>query len=114
MYARNATTVDSFPTAQCSQMLDEASMKLRKWRSSNHGLNQLWNDNLAESKVLGMDWTDDDYNSLRVMIPDWDENKALTKRYLVSYVASIYDPFGLVLATNLLLIHQAWIRRTAR
>ncbi|KAH9497448.1 hypothetical protein DERF_013441 [Dermatophagoides farinae] len=95
---------------QCVQIFDEASMKLRKWRSSHHELNQLWNDNLAESKVLGMEWTDDD--CLRVMIPDWDDNNALTKRYLVSYIASIYDPFGLVLATCLrlkLLIHEAWV-----
>nr|XP_046916299.1 uncharacterized protein LOC124496781 [Dermatophagoides farinae] len=40
------------------------------------------------------------------------KKNALTKRYLVSYIASIYDPFGLVLATCLrlkLLIHEAWV-----
>ncbi|OTF84173.1 hypothetical protein BLA29_009361, partial [Euroglyphus maynei] len=94
---------------QCLAIFDDASMKLRKWRTSNADLNNQWNDQLAEAKVLGMEWTKND--DLRVSIPDWDENLAVTKRQLVSYMASIYDPCGLVLASTLrlkLAIHDVW------
>ncbi|OTF81166.1 hypothetical protein BLA29_015415, partial [Euroglyphus maynei] len=50
-------------------------------------------------------------DELQVSIPDFETDKAITKRRLVSYLASVYDPCGLVLATTLqlkLAIHDVW------
>ncbi|KAH9521053.1 hypothetical protein DERF_004732 [Dermatophagoides farinae] len=110
---------------QCQTIFNDASMNLRKWSTSDHELNKRWNDELAQGsatcgsratcgsldKALGMDWTNDD--CLRISIPELKTNDLLTKRMLVSFLASMYDPFRLVLATSLklkLLIHEAWIK----
>ncbi|KAH9490523.1 hypothetical protein DERF_016721 [Dermatophagoides farinae] len=93
-----------------SQMIfAEASMMLRKWRSSDKALNDRWGDGLAETKVLGVEWTEDD--QMRVLIPEFTDGGNITKRALLKYHASIYDPFGFVLATTLklkMMIHESW------
>ncbi|OTF72129.1 hypothetical protein BLA29_010526, partial [Euroglyphus maynei] len=80
---------------QCIEMFCDASMNLRKWRTSNNELNQRWNDGVAESKVLGMEWTNDD--KLRILIPEINGDEPIPKRKLLGFLSSIYDPFGFVL-----------------
>ncbi|XP_075677451.1 uncharacterized protein LOC142645329 [Dermatophagoides pteronyssinus] len=108
--ADDAIEVESIKQ-QCIEIFSDASMNLRKWRTSDEDLNRQWNDDLAESKVLGMEWTNDDH--LQIAIPEFKSNEPITKRNVVSYLASIYDPFGFVLATSFklkLLIHEAWMK----
>ncbi|KAH9527706.1 hypothetical protein DERF_001715 [Dermatophagoides farinae] len=108
MSARNPLEVQLFKD-QSQEIFADASMELRKWRSSEPTLNKKWNDGLAENKVLGIEWSEDD--RMKVMIPEFDETDKITKRLLLSYHASIYDPFGFVLASTLklkILIHKVW------
>ncbi|OTF80147.1 hypothetical protein BLA29_000792 [Euroglyphus maynei] len=108
--AQDAIEVETIKQ-QCKTIFEDASMKLRKWRTSDSELNKQWDDELAESKVLGMEWTDEDH--LQITIPNLNLDEPLTKRNLMSFFASIYDPFGLILATTLnmkLLIHEAWMK----
>ena len=51
------------------------------------------------TKILGVHW-DKNRNNLSIVVPEFDE-KLITKRNVLSYIASIYEPLGLISAVIL-------------
>ena len=46
------------------------------------------------TKILGVPW-DKNRDNLSIVVPEFNE-KLITKRNVLSYIASIYDPLGLI------------------
>ncbi|OTF70082.1 hypothetical protein BLA29_000907, partial [Euroglyphus maynei] len=86
---------------------DKNTTKMRMVFNASNGEQPL---NKAIFKgVLGIEWDQED--QMHVTIPSFNHEEDITKRALLKYHASIYDPFGFVLATTLklkLLIHESW------
>ena len=85
---------------------------LHKWHSNipsleNNNVNseqtyakELCNNDSGHTKILGLGWnkkTDKVY----IEIPQFSE-KQITKRKILSYIASIYDPLGLISASHII------------
>ena len=105
------------PAQVCRKVFDElqkAGMTLRKFASNNnealsmipkqHHVEAVMGENQTERKIkiLGYIWNTEE-DTLAVPIPKWDPKTPLTKRKLLSYVASFYDPLGLLLLVAVLL-----------
>ena len=52
------------------------------------------------TKILGVLW-DENRDKLSIVVPEFDE-KLTTKRNVLSYIASIYDPLGLMSASHIM------------
>ena len=52
------------------------------------------------TKILGVHW-DKNRNNLSIVVPEFDE-KLITKRNVLSYIASIYEPLGLISAGHII------------
>ena len=84
-------------------VLGKASMKLHKWSTNNTGLKHDLSQSLAmnpnsQIKVLGIPW---DTGTDRIMLDHKNftgisDQTYITKRLVVSIVASVYDPLGFV------------------
>ena len=51
------------------------------------------------TKILGVLW-DENRDNLSTVVPEFNEI-LITKRNFLSYIASIYDPLGLISASNI-------------
>lgn len=72
------------------------SMNVRKWRSSDPGLDNDWKveQKTAEStSVLGILWNVKN-DSLSLKISKKDQTEVLTKRIFLSIITSLFDPLG--------------------
>ncbi|KAH7636394.1 hypothetical protein HUG17_10364 [Dermatophagoides farinae] len=101
-----------FHTAS-SKIFEDASMELRKWQCSDPEIDKLWCDGLGENKVLGVIWNKSD-DTIQVVIPLINFSKDVTKRSLLTTLASIYDPMGLLLPSTIQLkffISELWTRK---
>ena len=52
------------------------------------------------TKILGVPW-DKNRNNLSIALPQFNE-KLITKRNVLSYIAYIYDPLGLISASHII------------
>lgn len=108
---------------QLENMLSEARMSLSKFKTNSPSvLVRLQQEDDDECKslyvseeyttILGLNWQPSS-DSFGFKIDDhWSENKAVTKRTIVSAVAKIYDPIGYlapIVITAKSFIQQLWI-----
>ena len=57
--------------------------------------------NIADlAKIIGVPW-DKNRDNLSIVVPELNE-KLITKRHVLSYIASIYDPLGLISANHII------------
>ncbi|KAH9528476.1 hypothetical protein DERF_002422 [Dermatophagoides farinae] len=108
----NKIETSEFHTAS-SKIFEDASMELRKWQCSDPEIDKLWCDGLGENKVLGVIWNKSD-DTIQVVIPLINFSKDVTKRSLLTTLASIYDPMGLLLPSTIQLkffISELWTRK---
>ena len=96
-----------------SEIFKDASMELRKWQCSDSDIDNLWSDGLGENKVLGVIWHKND-DTIKISFPLFNFSNDITKRSLLSTLASIYDPMGLLLPSTIQLkffISELWTRK---
>nr|XP_046916907.1 uncharacterized protein LOC124497300 [Dermatophagoides farinae] len=96
-----------------STIFKEASMELRKWQCSHPGIDKSWSDGLGEDKVLGMIWNKKE-DTVQISFPIIQFSSDITKRSLLTTLASIYDPMGLILPSSIKLkffISELWERK---
>ena len=96
-----------------STIFKEASMELRKWQCSHPDIDKSWSDGLGEDKVLGMIWNKKE-DTVQISFPIIQFSSDITKRSLLTTLASIYDPMGLILPSSIKLkffISELWERK---
>jgi hypothetical protein len=101
-------TVDEIITLQTDliNILQRAGMSLKKWSSNNTavldrvlpedragGMSSFDDDTCSGSKVLGLQWSQRDDTFLYIVQP---ERLVSTKRGMLSLIARIFDPLGLL------------------
>ena len=81
---------------------EEAHLKLRKWRTNDPCLREIISEKNNEmvkcdEKVLGIRW-DENEDNLLIDVKDFvnDSNGDVTKREVLSIIASFYDPVGYI------------------
>lgn len=99
-----------------NSLLTDANLPLRMWVSNNPVLNQRIEEDFQDYKVpattnlLGLHW--DAYNDKIIIKPPAIEDLgSLSKRKLLSLVASVFDPLGLLSPITIrgkMLIREAW------
>ncbi|XP_075559900.1 uncharacterized protein LOC142591457 [Dermacentor variabilis] len=107
-------------------VMNRASMTLRKWNSNSKKLQQLFNDEgtgcalgyvecptTSVSRVLGLVWDKDrDHLAFSMeAILDFLDRNSITKRFILQASARIYDPLGLispVTVTTKLMFQTLW------
>ena len=105
---------------KCKTRYAEGGFNIRKWRSNNSALKDLFAEkeevfeNLKDGKVLGISWDDvQDFLIFRLdkLIPENYLFETVTKRQILKILAAFYDPMGWiqVLVVKLKMIFQeAW------
>jgi hypothetical protein len=76
--------------------LDEIGMSLRKWHCSDHKLEHDWNeDGEQKVSVLGIEWNLPE-GQLEVKINQYVRPNKVTRAEVLSYLASVFDPLGIM------------------
>lgn len=110
-------------TSDAVNILQDASMNLRKFNSNSKGLKDVWyenkillNNSHAPAKILGLEWNSDedliklDTKTLKDSLVDQD---CCTKRTLLQTAARIYDPVGFIspfIIRIKLILQDTWIK----
>lgn len=113
------------------EVLKHAGMRLSKWSSNDavllenleehdnneekiprKNLTKTWRDEPDNkiSKILGLSWNSRD-DAFRYQIKEKLENNVLTKRNMLAYIATVFDPLGLVgpvILRSKLLLQELW------
>ena len=82
---------------EATNILASAKFPVHKWESDVECLES--EDSTNPSKILGTKWDKSD-DMLETQVPDPPDNQPLTKRGILSHLASIYDPLGMILPTT--------------
>ena len=108
---------------EITELLDKGCFHIRKWKSNSKeildsipkedqeiGVDYMFTDNEC-TKTLGLIWQPkEDYLTYHVKVLD----TPVTKRIMVSEMAKIYDPLGLIaplIVRAKILVQQAWIQK---
>lgn len=78
---------------EATSILESARFPVHKWESDVETLES--EDSTNPSKILGITWDKRD-DTLEVQVPEPSDNQLLTKRGILSHLASIYDPLGMI------------------
>lgn len=91
-----ATDVDFLKTMKEKSVFifKEASFDLHKWHSNVRELEGLGSSDVRETKLLGLLW-DKESDLLAISFPDKPSDD-YTKRKVLSFLAAIYDLFGMI------------------
>ena len=81
---------------EAKAILDEAKFPVHKWESNVQSLES--DDMPNPGKILGLTWHKHD-DELEIQIPQRDTTKPTTKKSILSHLAGIYDPLGIVSPT---------------
>lgn len=104
---------------QVNSILSSACIKLRKWQSNSTQLLKSLEGNVelikefgdnSVSKLLGIVWNSNT-DTIKYNITDTYKEAHLTKRYILTHIARIFDPLGLVSPTIViakLIMQQLW------
>lgn len=108
---------------QLIKLLASAGFVLHKWSSNDQSLincaeNIKGNekdilDNTVSSKVLGISWNPSE-DVFKISVPDVNCLESFTKRRVLSYIAQMFDPLGLVgpvLVLAKILMQEIWARK---
>ena len=82
---------------EATNILASAKFPVHKWESDVECLES--EDSTNPSKILGTKWDKRD-DMLKTQVPDPPDNQPLTKRGILSHLASIYDPLGMISPTT--------------
>ena len=82
---------------EATSILESARFPVHKWESDVETLES--EDSTNPSKILGITWDKRD-DTLEVQVPEPSDNQLLTKRGILSHLASIYDPLGMISPTT--------------
>ena len=101
---------------KAKDIFKDASMNLRDWKSNNRDLNDSipFEDKILEedTKVLGLNWKSEQ-DTLHVIAKRFNEmGPATTKRQVLTTIASLFDPLGLLSPTTIemkLFLQKLWI-----
>ena len=74
---------------EATSILESAKFPVHKWESDVEYLES--EDSTNPSKILGTAWDKRD-DMLEIQVPQLPDNQPLTKRGILSHLASIYDP----------------------
>lgn len=122
MYGFDSLEEAKTATRETSQMLMAAGFSLRKWASNHTEILQqfpidqheqspiLELDHSAPIKTLGLLWKPAS-DELSLKVPEGPDKLVSTKRNILSYVCSLFDPLGLigpVICTAKLIIQTLW------
>ena len=95
-----------------TELFSKGGFNLHKWPSNilsleNDNTNseqtyvkQLFSSNSGHTKILSLGWNQI-MDKTNIGIPQFSERQ-ITKRNVLSYIASIYDPSGLILASHII------------
>ena len=107
---------------QLSEIWGRAGMKTQKWMTNSETvLNtitkedqaktlELYDDSIKTVKTLGLQWTSTD-DTFKFSVKDYDD-KTITKRQLLSWIARIFDPLGMIspyIICGKMLIQEIWM-----
>ncbi|XP_055623256.1 uncharacterized protein LOC129766692 [Toxorhynchites rutilus septentrionalis] len=125
MYGFDSLEEAEAAVRETSQMLEAAGFPLRKWASNRIEILELFPsdqheqspilelDHTAPIKTLGLLWKPIS-DELHFRIPEGPDKLVSTKRNILSYVCSMFDPLGLVgpvICSAKLLIQTLWERK---
>ena len=92
------------------ELFGKSGFNLHKWHSNIPSLQSsntkseseltYAKEKLKGTKILGVPW-DKNRDNLSIVVPEFNE-KLITKRNVLSYIASIYDPLGLISASHII------------
>ena len=82
---------------EATSILESAKFPVHNWESDVECLES--EDSTNPSKILGTVWDKKD-DMLETQVPDPPDNQPLTKRGILSHLASIYDPLGMISPTT--------------
>lgn len=82
---------------EATSILESARFPVHKWESDVETLES--EDSTNPSKILGITWDKRD-DTLEVQVPEPSDNQLLTKRGILSHLATIYDPLGMISPTT--------------
>ncbi|XP_037921349.1 uncharacterized protein LOC119658153 [Hermetia illucens] len=115
-------SVDDFEEAvklfnETREILSRASMNIRKWKSNNEKLRQIFDtnesNNISKHKVLGLIW----FMEIDTLAVDLEKLcqqisfDVVTKRTILQTLASVYDPLGMLspfVIKMKLIFQEAW------
>lgn len=91
--------------SELKEMLAKGKFELAKWKTNNVKLSKLISDNVESSdemvelsdeytSILGLKWQPNSDNFVFRVEGEGVDNEQITKRYVVSQVAKLYDPTG--------------------
>lgn len=120
-------SVDDFEDAvklfnETREILSRASMNIRKWKSNNEKLRQIFDtnesNNISTHKVLGLIW----FMEIDTLAVDLEKLcqkisfDVVTKRTILQTLASVYDPLGMLspfVIKMKLIFQEAWKQNLA-
>lgn len=82
---------------EATSMLESAKFPIHKWESHVEVLES--EDSTNPCKILGTVWNKGD-DTLEVQVPDPPDYQPLTKKGILSHLASIYDLIGMISPTT--------------
>ena len=82
---------------EATNILESAKFPVHKWESDIEYLES--EDSTNPSKILGIVWDKRD-DMLETQVPRPPDDQPLTKRAILSHLASIYDPLGMISPTT--------------
>ena len=82
---------------EATSILESAKFPVHKWESDVEYLES--EDSTNPSKILGTAWDKRD-DMLEIQVPQLPDNQLLTNKGILSHLASIYDPLGMISPTT--------------
>lgn len=81
---------------ETKQIFNEASMKLKEYYSNNNDILEQVNPvpQITRVKILGCNWNIKN-DTMELIWPKWTHEK-ITKRTVLAFIGSIFDPLGLL------------------
>ena len=82
---------------EATSILESAKFPVHKWESDVEYLES--EDSTNPRKILGTEWDKRD-DMLEIQVPEPPDKQPLTNRGILSHLASIYDPLGMISPTT--------------
>ncbi|CAB3988423.1 Hypothetical predicted protein [Paramuricea clavata] len=81
---------------EATTIMEEGKFPVHKWESNVHSLESA--DMPDPGKILGLTWHKQD-DVLEIQVPERDNGQRIAKKSILSHLAGIYDPLGIISPT---------------